>query len=249
MNNTSNTQQVEEQVKKKTFSFFYIFIIVIGVAILGVVFYSVYLMRDTVSNGADELKDVYNLTKDAEIEKWEEKYHDDYYDMAEKKYHVKTVANINVIDEQEISNLEVLQVSDVEYFTENKDDNEYKITFWAKYTATGVYYVDLMQAEYIVDNNHNTVTVRLPEPKIDKFSIDDEILFKKDDAFDDNYSVGDNFAENKRKEAYSKLEERIRSNQELFTSAKKQTEIIVSNWIKTLNPDRADLTVFVEFVK
>ncbi len=226
-----------------------IILIALGILVIGTIVYSAYLLRDTVVNGADNLKDSYTLTKDEIIQEKENEYYLTWYDIAEEKYHIKTVANINVIDEQEISRLEVMKVSDVFYLTENNDDNDVNVIYWVKYTTTGTFFIDMMQAEYIVDDRHNTVTVRVPEPKVDNFNISDEILLNKVVGLNGNYSEGNDYAEAKRQEAYATIIENIRNNQEFILTAKRQTELIISNWIYELNPERDDLQVILEFVK
>ncbi len=189
---------------------------------------------------------VYTTEKDAAYEaQWEK-----YYNRAEQSYHVSNQISVSIVDLEATGKLEVLDVSDVEYVVQDANSDNHNITSWLEVPGSGTYTVDLEAAEFVIDNMHNYVLARLPEPEISNISIDYKNvkkLFFKNDLFNDSYAVGEDLAREQLATADSLIKEELTSNRSFFESAENAAKISVSCLIRQLNPDVPDLTVEVEF--
>ena len=200
--------------------------------------------------GATYLADSYNHSYETEKEETYKKKYESYKENAERKHHVSNRVNIYLENIQESQKLEVLKVSDVEYIINNKEDNKGNIVSWLEVPGEGTFVVDLKAGEYVIDNEHNHVSVRVPYPELTNVKIDysnvNKILFK-DDLFNGSYKEGEDLARQQLGEPELLIRKEFTSNQNYYISAQNSARTIISNLIKQLNPDNSELSVDVEF--
>lgn len=165
--------------------------------------------------------------------------------IAEEKYHVENEVTISVENVSESAELEVLQVSDIEYVY-----SEGNTKIWTAVKGHGVYTVNLSEGEFLIDNARQYVLVRVPLPELNRAGLDYEYenyLFE-DGIFNGSTKEGVSLARDDLKTAQNQLQEKLSSNQFYFESAQKCAEEIIKNLVKNCNPDVTDLTVDVEFI-
>ena len=190
----------------------------------------------------------FNQAVEAEKEKTSQKMHDVAYDYAEEEYHVSNDMTIIMTDIQEKASLEVLQVTDTEVVIEKDDKNG--IEEWYEFSGKGVYTVDLKNAEYIVDNKHKTVTVRIASPELTNVTIVDEEtekLFSANKGGNDTYSDGVTLEINAKKEG-EKLIKNEFNKKIYFEKAQESAEQTIAGLVYEFNPNVTDINVIVEFV-
>ena len=227
----------------------YILSIVLVVAIILIACFGGYSFSRLLGVGASEAIAAYGLAKDNTISDVRDSYYQDSYDKAEKKYHVKNVASINIDNIQKKTRLEVLKVSETDYVIANKDDNKEKITSWLEVSGYGVFTVDLSAGEFLVDNARKNVIVRVPEPKVTNFTLQDyNQLFVKNEGINESNKVGDEFIDQQIAEADSNIRKSINDNQTYYLSAKSATEDMLTSMIMDLNADIKDLQVTIEWI-
>lgn len=185
--------------------------------------------------------------------------HDEVYDEfynaafehAENEYHVHNEVSISLGEIRETANLRVLEVTDVEYIIENKEDNDNGITSWLEVPGKGFFTVDLQTSEFLVNEERKEVIVRIPEPVLSDFTIDyqnvNSINFHNSGA-NDSIAVGEDIARKQCREAYSELHAAFLSNPGYLESAKKSAEAVLKNLITQLNPEVPDLKVKIEYI-
>lgn len=179
----------------------------------------------------------------------EEAYNDIYeksYTAAEKKWHVSNDVIIEVEGIRETAVLQVLEVHDIEYIM-NQKENE-GVLSCLEVTGSGDFTVDLKASEFVVDDERQYVLVRIPIPSLNNCKITNrEVLAFKDGVFDKSVKQGVELAEEDLKEAKLKIETELGSNVEYFEKAKDAAVIELENLVRQFNPDAKNLTVEVEF--
>ena len=193
--------------------------------------------------------------EEAELAAKQQQYNHFYsytYERAFEDHKVSNNVNISIGEVRELAKLEVLKVGTVQYVPENSTDNDENITAWLEVPGFGVYTVDLMAGEYIVDNERNTVTVRVPEPVLENVTIDYssvERLFFSNDIFNDSYRVGEELARKQLKQGYELIYKELRSDTTYYYSAVSSAEKLIKRLVLDLNKDVDGLVVEVEFMR
>lgn len=175
------------------------------------------------------------------------------YNIGEASNHIKNRGYISIESVQEKADLEVLKVSDVEYITNEKEED--KVTSWLEVPGTGVFTVNLAMGEFIVDNERHYVLARVPKPEIKAKNIEIETQKVKILAYEnnrwcfDNGSVeeGEELVLEQLSEAQTKIQEDVQSNERYFEIAKSSAENIIKQLIKSINEDVSNLDIEVEF--
>ncbi len=225
---------------------------VTGIVIVLFVFLIVYY--NIIIKGSISLKNAYDsaykTSYNSTYSETYNKYRDEGFFEGEAKHHTKNEVNIIVDDIKKISELEVLKVSDFDYAVSNGTENEQKINAIFEVCVYGVYKINLNLSEFIVDNEHRTVIVRLPELQLDNFTHKYDMLYFSKDGLLKNgdYSEGENFAKMQINETENKIIENLKCNQENLNSARESAKTCIENIIYTFNPDipRADIKVLFE---
>lgn len=194
-----------------------------------------------------------------------QKHYSDAYEKAENAHHVSNRISISISDIQKMQKLEVLQVSNVAYITEDDVGEgeeakdlwsgvvgifEGKLTAWIEAIGEGSFTVNMKASEFIVDNERQYVLVRIPRPSLDNFTLDQaKAVYVNDDGVKKRgTSDGVDLAARQRRYAWEKLKKEVESDQFFYESAEKAAETILENLVKGINSDIPELTVEVEFI-
>lgn len=209
----------------------------------------VYLLKSSIEIGAKSLMENYSEEYEAEKKSAYDSLYSNAYSQAYKNYHLSSDVNISIGDLQETQKLEVLTANDVEFITENRDDNTGNITAWLEVEGEGTYVIDLQAAEYIIDNERRHITVRIPNPELSNVHIikTTKCLFV-DDLLNGSYKEGVDLALKQRNEASVRIEKALMSNQYLYNNAQSVAQSTIQNLVKQFNTEIPDLTVQVEFM-
>lgn len=210
---------------------------------------SFWLFRDGIKAGAEALTVHYENAYSGEKDKaYQDMYHN-AFEKAEKKYHVSNRGVISIKNLEEISRLEVIKANDVEFIIEDRDENSGKITAWLEVTGEGTFVIDLQAAEFIIDDEHQYVLVRVPYPTLADISITDtQKRFFEDDWKNGSYREGVELAQKQRNEASVCIQKSLMANQYVYLNAKSVAESMIQNLVKQFNPDIPELKVEVEFM-
>lgn len=214
------------------------------------IFATVLIFMDTISNGASALADSYsNAYNEQKEATYQEKY-DAYKNSAEEKFRVSNRVSIYVGNLKEEEKLEVLKVSDVEFIIDDRSNNEGHVISWLEVPGEGTYIVDLKAGEYVVDNERSHVLVRVPYPELTNITIDyanvQKILFK-DDFFNGSYKEGEELARQQLSQAELLIKKEFASNQNFYLNAQAAAVSTIETLVKQLNPEVDNLVVDVEF--
>ncbi len=229
--------------------------LIVVVIILGGVF---------VSEGSKAAMSAYTAKKNEVSEETYDMFYGRIYDAAESAHHVSNDVTISIGSLQEENRLEVLKVTDVVYeITENEQQGgalssiisrvfNPTVDSWLRVPGSGVYTVDMESAEFIIDNDHKYVLVRMMEPELTEFSIDyanvEELYFKDNAIFHNPARVGVDLVIDQLNSAERDLTDAITSNERFHDSSLNAAVNIVTGLVRELNQDLPDLTVEVEFV-
>lgn len=220
------------------------------VAIVVMISSCILISRNVVSAGANAVSDGYDTAFNRERDSVWQEWYQKYFDKAEQEYHVSNRAAITIGELKKTAKLEVLQVSDVEYVIDKNEDNKNNITAWLEVPGTANYTVDLQAAEFVTDDEHAFVLVRVPYPELSNITIDYENVQKllfKNDLLNDSYRVGEDLARKQLSQADILIRKEFASNQNYYQSAQDAAKTSITSLIRQLNPDIDDLTVEVEF--
>ena len=203
-----------------------------------------------ISVGAAALINNYDAAFITEKDSAYQKQYKIAYDNAEKNYHVSNRATISIGNLEEVQRLEVLKANDVEFITEDRDDNSGNVTAWLEVEGEGTFVINLQAAEFLVDNERRHVLARIPNPELANISIikTTRRLFA-DDWKNGSYSEGVDLALKQRNEASLQIQKSLLSNQFVFDSACSAAESTLKNLIQQFNQDIPDITVDVEFIE
>lgn len=197
-------------------------------------------------------KIAYNTKKEDNIESVYNAIYNNSFNAAEAKTHVSNRLAIAIGDIREMANLEVLRASDIEYVVTNSDDNPDNIISWLEVPGTGVFTVDLSCGEYIVDSQSQYVFIRVPQPILSNFKVDNENvkqLLWKDDIFDGSVKVGEDEMRNQINEGAMRLKEYFLSNRIMHDNVLNSAKNMIKSLVKQFNPNLPNLTVEVEFIE
>ncbi len=210
---------------------------------------SIILLKSGIAAGANALTNSYKVSYNTEKESSYNKLFKAAFDRAEKNFHVSNRVFISIGDIEETQKLEVLTANDIEFITEDRDDNTGNVTAWLEVEGQGTFVIDLRAAEYVIDNEHKHVLVRIPNPELENITIlrTTRRLFS-DDMLDGSYQEGVDLAIKQRNEASLQIQKALISNQYIYSNAKNVSVSTIQNLVKQFNPDILDLSVDVEFV-
>lgn len=219
------------------------------VALIILIATCLFLLKDTIAIGSEALANSYSIAYENEKSAAYQELYQGAYDRAEERYHVSSKVLISIDSFEESEKLEVLEANHVEFITEDRDDNTDNITAWIEVSGKGTFVVDLKAAEFIVDNEHKFVLVRIPYPELTNVTITNAVqkLFK-DDIWNGSYSDGVHLAVDQLNDADARIKKALMSNQYIYKNAQTVATSMIINLVKELNPDIPDLTVEVEFV-
>lgn len=210
------------------------------------VFFSAQYWGKTVSASANAVTEAYESTKDSTIAEKRKELWNKGYAKGEAENHTRNRVTISIVEVRETANLEVMKVNDIVYITGDDDG----LPPWLKATGTGVYTVNLAAGEYLIDDEHQYVLVRVPRPELATVNIDDaEQLLIKDNKifFNGSMGKGEDLARAQRAEAQIKFLEDIESNQIFYQNAEKSAKALIESLVRKFNPKVEDLKVDVEF--
>ncbi len=181
-------------------------------------------------------------------------YQESYKAAYDKAFEDNKVSNDVVLvveDVREMSSLEVLKVSTVQYVIENAEDNNEDFSVWLEVPGFGVYTVNLGAGEYIIDNERRSITVRVPEPVLQDYGIDytkvEKLLFENG-GFYENYGAGEEHAREHLKQAYNEIGKELRDAR-YYNKAVASAEKLIKSLVTELNRDVEGLVVQVEFMR
>lgn len=241
--NHGKKKEIITSLKRKN-NILYLFAIIGLCALIGILWIS------AMSAGSKALRAKYVETYEEERTAAYQSLFQKFFDRAEKEYHVKNRVSISVGDMQEVANLEVLNVSDIEYIIVDADSNEHNITAWLAVPGEGTYVINLQAAEFIVDEERTHVLVRAPYPEMTNITIiyrDVEKLLFKNDMFNESYRVGEDLAKRQLDSADLLIKKEFASNQLFYISAQEAGKSIIECMVKQFNPEIPDLDVEVEY--
>ena len=239
---------MDENKNEKRFDIFFIlsvlFFIVVGIFIVsGILIYA-----DTNKNAKAVYDEEYSRVHDDVYDEFNELG----YNTAEQHYHIQNRAAVTIKEVKEIARLEVLDVYDTQFVIAEAKDNKDKINAWLEVHGGGVYTVDLLSGEYIIDTERNSVTVRIPEPVLENVDINRNetkiLLFERNGFRDLSYREGEQLYDEQIKEGYIKIRDELSSSPYYIESAKNSAEKLITSLVKEVNKDIPDLKVYVEFM-
>ena len=211
---------------------------------------TIILRYHIISSGASAFKTSYEKTYNEEHENAYNASYEKAFARSEKKHHTANKVGITIGNMKETLNLEVLNVSDIEYITDDASDLGHGITSWLEVPGEGTYTVNLKSAEFIIDSQREYVLVRAPRPEITNISIDyknvQKVLFEND-LRNDSIAIGEDLARSQLNKADLLIKKEFASNQHFYQSAKNAAILSIQCLVKELNPDVPNLTVEVEF--
>lgn len=228
--------------KKQSITISLIVIVVLTAACL-------WLLKNSISIGAEALFSNYNTTYDLEKDAMYQDLYKFAFDRAERNYHVSNRVVISIGNLEKSGKLEVLKANCVEFITTDRDSNYGNVTAWLEVTGEGVFVVDLKASEFIVDNGRRYVLVRIPYPELTNVTITKTIKrWFKDDWKNGSYDEGVDLALKQRNEANLRIKKSLMSNQYIYSSSQDVAKNMIANLVKQFNSDIPDLTVEVEFI-
>ena len=122
---------------------------------------------------------------------------------------------------------------------------------WIRFNGIGTFTVDLQNTEFILDEQRQTVLIRVPSPVMDQVLIqqdNDDVLYTSDAGlFNNSSDTGNQLILSMTQKAQQNMTAKARSNPEYYAQAKASAEKAITQLIKNLNPNLSDLTVEVEF--
>lgn len=222
-----------------------IFLMIFNVFLIGI---SGYLLSQAGKAAVSGIEEAYGSRYQEVLENTAQEYYNWAFRIAEEENHSSSRVTISIGDIQEEARLEVLRVSDVEFIVHDEDD----FKRWLAVPGDGVFTVDMTESEFLIDDVRQMVIVRLPEPRLTSDRIeskDIEIYDLEKGGSNGNYSTGISAAEKDIAEGREKIRNEFLSNQEYLLSAEQSAELIIKNFILSLNPNAEELKIVVEFVK
>ena len=208
---------------------------------------SLYAM--TMNAGKKAMNSAYQAAKLSASDTVYSDFYDSSFQRAEERHHVSNEVVISVENISDTAELQVLEVSDVQYIIHDRGDNKENITSWLEVPGKGVFTVDLTSAEFTVDTERKFVRVRVPEPVM-TCSVDYSglrLLNFKNDIFNDSTSIGEDKARDDIKQGLALITQNLTSNTQFTGTAEKSAKSIITSLVKNSNPDITDIEVMVEF--
>ena len=231
-------QEVRQPKKKKKSIVVSILIIVAGIV------FAVVALEHIISSAERAALDAFSAEKDSTAQELREKYYTMGFESAEAANHVSNRVTITIEKLVERRSLEVMTVEDTVYEIMDAKDQS-----WLKVQGLGVYSVNLMPAEFLVDDVRGYVLVHLPQPEVDVNITQAECLLYKNNKFidDGNIQKGEDIARDQRAQAMVDLKEDFTTSRAFLEAAREQAKFLIKGLIFGMNPDVPNLTVEVEF--
>ncbi len=201
--------------------------------------------------GAIVAEDAFRTAKTQKADEVYQAYYQQSYDEAFEMYRVRNDVQINITNVRETAKLEVLEISVTEYSIVEKEDNKHNITSWLEVPVSGIYTVDLLAGEYLVDQERRSVTIRLPRPMLEHVDIDDENVKSRlfeNDWKNESLSVGSDLYQKQRQEAYEKARAEMLSCTEYYAHAESSAAALITNLVREINSEVDGLMVEIEFM-
>lgn len=223
---------------------------------------AVYLILDSIDVGTRAAQDRYHEVKETVSTDVYDSFYQSSFDLSEQQHHVSNEISITIGSLRDQARLEVLRISEVEYEDSKRIIEEIKkstildrvfgnVVSWLEVPGYGVFTVDLMSGEFIIDNERQYVLIRIPNPELSEFTIDyanvELLNFEDSGLFKNSAKVGEDLARAQLQSAELSMRQKTNANQEFYQSARNSAIIILTNLVKQLNPALPNLTVQVEF--
>lgn len=246
INNSSKGENIKKKRKNSATKNYVRALIMLIIAVI-VVAGALILFSQTAKKAAGSAKEAYNNSKNLKSDEIYSEYYQKAFDKAEKKYHVSNRATIEITSIKELSNLEVLKVSDVEYVVRKQDNDKGDI--WLEYEGEGVYTIDMSLSEVITDNERSAVLIRVPYPTLTHVKKTKSTSLLYENKSFRNYSIkeGTNLAKEMESEGFEQVRTYMKTNPNFCESAKSSAESLLTTLVKECNPDIPDLNVIVDF--
>lgn len=229
------------------------------IAIMGIVLLWNMMIRTAVGTAVDSFFESSETAKNQS----HEEYYNKAYAKAEDQFKSTHNVSLNIGAIRKTAKLETLSIYEETYVIETEEQKKKGIYLWTKFGGYGTYTVDLKEAEIIVDDANQYISIRIPEPELTEFSLDEDesmVLMYKDRSkevkipflppqkfFGGSYSEGFALYDGQKKEASKTIRENIASNQDYYNSAKESAIVQIEKLIRSLNPKVPDLKIDVEF--
>ena len=176
-----------------------------------------------------------------------ESTYNSFYKYAEKKNHVSNKVDLKISDIEDISDLEVYTVADTVFLKGEKPDDHIGTLI----NGHAYYTVNLSAGEFLVDNQRNTVYIRIPKPELGNVIIENNrrtFEFKnKTFLTDGSDSRGSTLAREFERIAKEEIYDNIKSNTNYLEQAKKSAVQIIEDLVIAMNPDIENPIVKVSF--
>ncbi|MDD6032433.1 MAG: DUF4230 domain-containing protein [Oscillospiraceae bacterium] len=208
----------------------------------------IWQFESAISIGAKAISDSYQTARNqttADV-------YDSFYTAAEEYYHTTNDITIDIDSVCKVAQLEVLQVSDVEYVLQKGSNDNDNITAWLEVPGTGMFTVNLEASEFIVDSERQYVLVTLPQPVLSQCTIDRANIEKLrfgNNIFNDSVKAGEELLQQQLEEGEALIRQSFSSNPQLLESARNAARSLVTGLVKSFNPDCPELVVEVEFAQ
>lgn len=211
---------------------------------IAVIVGAVMFLEHIISSAERAALDAFSAEKDNTAQELREKYYTMGFESAEAANHVSNRVTITIEKLVERRSLEVMTVEDTVYEIMDAKDQS-----WLKVQGLGVYSVNLMPAEFLVDDVRGYVLVHLPQPEVDVNITQAECLLYKNNKFidDGNIQKGEDIARDQRTQAMVDLKEDFTTSRAFLEAAREQAKFLIKGLIFGMNPDVPNLTVEVEF--
>ena len=234
--------------RKNNSAWMFIFICILVIATAALITFTV---MNAKKSCAESFSEAFNVTK----QKTYDQYRQKAFDYYEQKNHVSNRAALTVGNIKEENALEVLSVSDSWVKISEPDQNDDNTTRWVEFHATGVYTVDMRQSEFIIDDYHNFILVKLKTPQLSHIALDNDTevyLYQYEKGFlkwNGDYDSGVKMMLNDRDEALNQLKEQLESNDANLEKAKTSAKSLIRSFIRNVNPtmDLKDQDIQIEF--
>ncbi len=209
-----------------------------GLAVLFIVL-TIFFTSQAFIVGAKAAGEAYTISKEV---------YDIFFHKAKEAHSVSNDVSIIVDSLHEENELEVLHVQDVAYEISDEDED---VVSWLEIPGEGVYTIDLKSSEFILDNEHKHILIRVPPPELSQFKIlyeDVLTLYFEDEWFKESQEVGVNIARENLSNAEGTMIRNIMNNQRFEQAARESAVQIINGLVKDINPELPELTVEVEFL-
>lgn len=215
----------------------------------------VYMLTNSITDSAKSAVDSFNSSYEQTKKDTYNEFYNAAYLNAEKDNHVSNRESIVIDQIKKISNLEVYKAYDTEYVINEYSTNKYES--WYELNGSCTYFIDLQKSEFLVDQERNAITIRIPDPE-QKYDIDvpkrllfadDTITFLWWDTNNGSTIIGIDDAHNSEVEGREKIKNYFINNETLINNAKNSAVKVLTNLVEGVNSKVENLTVTIEFLE